>query len=357
MKNTARLIPFFLFTITVLLIFPKNAFATLSACSADVDKNSIDMNAAQDFNFTIANMDSSGGIGSWISISPPSGLTIQGDSVFTQYQMGTGIDNAVVITVTADSGGNASSGNWSVQMSDDGGSTTTTCTGNLGNSIIDNSASLPPQLTNVSVSNISDTTATISWTTNYATTGELDYGLNSSYGLTQADSNSSLSHSISLSSLNVNTTYHYDIKVTNDNGTTDLGDHTFTTAATPGVVTSTQTVTVTTTNTVTKTVTPTPTPTPIPDTTAPSITVSTDFSKPFLQSPQVSGVATDNKAVAKMDYSLDGGHNWLPVDTVTAPGKISTAFSFLPQPLDDGNYALQVRAIDPSNNIFGNGPY
>jgi len=70
-----------------------------------------------------------------------------------------------------------------------------------------------------------------------------------------------------------------------------------------------------------------------------------------LQPPQISGTATDNKAVAKMDYSLDGGRNWLPMDTVTAPGKPSTAFSFLPGALDDGNYALQVRAIDPSNNV------
>jgi len=355
MKIAARSgILLFLFAVAAFVVFPKNTFASLSSCTVDLhdDSTSININETKVFNFDVTNNDDNNGRGEWVSFSAPTGLTIQGDSTFTQYDMGSGV--TTVISVTAAAGGNAGSGSWIVQMSDDsGGSGAIPCGGNQSVTIVDNSASLPPQFQSVNISNISDTTATISWTTNHDTTGELDYGLDGSYGSTQTDSNSSSSHSIALSSLTANTTYHYNIKATNDNGTTELGDHTFTTAASPMVTVAQQTVTVTTTttNTVTKTVTPTPTPTPPPDVTPPTINITTDFSKPFLQTQQISGTATDNKAVAKMDYSLDGGRNWLPVDTVTDLGKPSTAFSFLPVSLDDGNYALQVRATDSSNNV------
>jgi hypothetical protein len=47
---------------------------------------------------------------------------------------------------------------------------------------------------------------------------------------------------------------------------------------------------------------------------------------------------------------LDGGQNWLPVDESSTPGFSSMTYSFLPTSLDDGNYALQVRGVDTSNN-------
>ena len=97
-------------------------------------------------------------------------------------------------------------------------------------------------------------------------------------------------------------------------------------------------------------VTPVPTPTPVPDTTPPAVSVSTDFSKPFLVSPKITGKATDNKGVARVEYSLDGGKNFLPVDALSAPGKLSTDFYLTPPVLDDGNYSLVVKATDLSGN-------
>jgi hypothetical protein len=348
--KTARFLLSVLFLLGIcVVLLPKNAFASISGCSADVDNGSVNINSTGNtFNFTVTNNDNDNR-GSWVSISAPSGMTIQGDSTFTQYDMGAG--TPVNISISADTGGSAGSGSWTVRMSDDSGATTTNCNGNLGLTIVDPSASQAPQVTGVTISNVSDTNATLSWTTNQDSTGELDYGLDGSYGSTQTDSNSSSSHSISISGLSANATYHYDIKATNGNGTSDLGDHTFTTAATPGVVVQTQTVTVTNTSTTVKYVGPTPTPTPVPDRTPPIIYIDNDFSKPFLVSPKITGTATDNKAVAKVEYSLDGGQNWLPMDESSASGLRSMTFSFLPISLDDGNYALQVRGVDTSGNI------
>lgn len=110
-------------------------------------------------------------------------------------------------------------------------------------------------------------------------------------------------------------------------------------------------VTVTVTSTVIKIVTPTPTPTPVPDTTKPTVSLTTNLSKPFAVSPQILGTASDNKGVSKIEYSLNGGQNYLPVDNVSNLGKTSVSFSVTPQALDDGNYNLKVRATDSSGNI------
>lgn len=109
-----------------------------------------------------------------------------------------------------------------------------------------------------------------------------------------------------------------------------------------------------------KIVTPTPTPTPLPDTSKPVLTISTDFSlpggqaKPYVLPPQISGRATDNKGVSKIEYSIDGGKSWIQADQVKSSKlKVQSLvdFSFTPVSLEDGNYDLIVRATDPSGNI------
>ena len=54
--------------------------------------------------------------------------------------------------------------------------------------------------------------------------------------------------------------------------------------------------------------------------------------------------------VNTIDYSLDGGRNWLPVDLITDQGKKSVTFEFTPFGLEDGNYQIKVRAKDSSGN-------
>jgi len=99
---------------------------------------------------------------------------------------------------------------------------------------------------------------------------------------------------------------------------------------------------------------PTPTPKPLVDTVAPVVNINTDFSKPFLETPLIGGIAIDagdtKVGVVGVDYSLDGGKNWLPVENIYNLGKQNVSFEVRPAKLDDGNYNVKFRAKDSSGN-------
>ncbi len=90
------------------------------------------------------------------------------------------------------------------------------------------------------------TTTTIQWSVNELATGQISYGLTPSYGLSAlSDNGSSLTHTISLSSLLSNTTYHYRLTATdalgNSSSTIDatfLTSQDITPPANPGNVTA-----------------------------------------------------------------------------------------------------------------------
>jgi hypothetical protein len=84
---------------------------------------------------------------------------------------------------------------------------------------------------------------------------------------------------------------------------------------------------------------------------SPKITLYNDFSKPFIQSPQITGNGTDSSGESTFRFSLDAGRNWLPVDSVTLTSPTVTDFSFTPAKLDDGNYDLHIEATDSLGNI------
>lgn len=87
------------------------------------------------------------------------------------------------------------------------------------------------------------------------------------------------------------------------------------------------------------------------DKTPPKVALVTDFSKPFVQAPEVSGNASDASGIEKIEYSTDDGANWLPVDKIgqaSSPGGI--VFTFKPSLVEDGNYQVRIRARD----IVGN---
>jgi len=207
----------------------------------------------------------------------------------------------------------------------------------------------PPVLSSTRLS-IGNTSATLNWTTDVTATGLVNYGTTTAYGSTTTTPLGT-SHSASLSGLSASTTYHYQIQVTGDGGIVTTNDNTFTTAAPDITTTLTTTVTVTNTNinTITNTVVEI-----LKDTVPPVVSLKTDFSKPFKEAPTITGISTDggavNAGVVSLEYSLDGGKNWLPVDTIDNPGKKSTTFSFTPGKLDDGNYLIKVRAKDATGN-------
>ncbi len=88
----------------------------------------------------------------------------------------------------------------------------------------------PATILSVSSSNVSTTSANVSWTTDIAATGHVEYGISTQYGQTTTMQTSQSSQSVGLDDLVPSTTYHYRIKaVTVAGDITYSDDHTFTT--------------------------------------------------------------------------------------------------------------------------------
>lgn len=100
----------------------------------------------------------------------------------------------------------------------------------------------PPVISNVQAGNITTSGATITWTTDARSTSQVNYGLTSSYGSqTALDSNKVNSHSVVLSGLQANTTYHYQALSTNSYPpNAQSADFTFTTLPVPPVISNVQ---------------------------------------------------------------------------------------------------------------------
>jgi Bacterial Ig domain/Purple acid Phosphatase, N-terminal domain len=90
-----------------------------------------------------------------------------------------------------------------------------------------------PVISGIAAGAISSSSATITWSTSTASTSQVNYGINSSYGSNSAlDSSLVTAHSVALTGLSASTTYHY--QVLSQDGSANLStsaDFTFTTSA------------------------------------------------------------------------------------------------------------------------------
>lgn len=82
-----------------------------------------------------------------------------------------------------------------------------------------------PVISNIALSNVTQTSAKITWTTDEPAKYRIDYGTTASYGQTASGTALNTSHNVTLSSLVANTTYHYRIIATDSkNNSSDSGD-------------------------------------------------------------------------------------------------------------------------------------
>ncbi len=229
---------------------------------------------------------------------------------------------------------------WDVYVND-----TILCTGSPGIAIYKSTTTDGLSISSIGVTGIQQSRASIVWTSSAAANSYAEYGMTSSYGSSASDSTSSTTHSLTITGLSSGTTYHYRVRSTDSQGNiATSGDFTFTTVSASS--------TTTTTTTTTEYVTATPTPTPVPDRVKPTVELTTDFQKPFVTAPQLVGTAQDNVRVDTIEYSLDGGKNWIAVRSGISLKKAKVSFAFTPtQTLDDGNYAVLVRATDDAGNV------
>lgn len=325
--------------------------ADLESCTANVSPQSVTPGSDNSFVFGINNT-STNPI-SWLKISSPNTafFTVASASAY-QWQANTTNSDATFDQGSLNSGGQLNfsveviAGNnttsplsWTVQASDNpSGSNAITCGGDTGVSIEIQPVQL--EVTNVHLTSLSDTAVTVLWDTNKPASSTVYYGDSENYGSQEDNGTLTTSHSITLNNLTANTGYHYQVSSTDsDNNTVMAADNTFLTAIQGSISSG-----------------PTPITTKIPikavptEKIPPTITIATNFTKPQKSVPTISGSAADNEALAAIEYSLDGGKNWLPVDKAPGLGTKKSEFSFTPQNLQDGNYQVVARAIDTSGN-------
>lgn len=342
-----------LFVLSIFFLFnSKDSFATISACSASVDTHTVSAGSESTFTFDVTNNDVSNNV-VWVKLTRPSAyFTINtGDNQeynIIETTMQPASSGSFGLMVAADTASQATA-NWTVEASDDsGGADAISCTGDLGTEI--NDGSNPVAIVSLTVSSVTDTSVNISWTTSSAANSTVNFGLTSDYGTTESDATQVSSHSISLTGLTANTSYHYSVTSTDGTYSDTTSDNTFTTAVAGSTSTTTTTVVVTQSSSTSSSSSSSSSSSGV-DVSSPTVKVLTEFENAFEQAPKITGTVTDNRGVASAEYSLDGGKNWLPVDTVSKVGATSVTYSFTPDFLSDDNYKVKVRAKDTSGNI------
>jgi chitodextrinase len=137
-----------------------------------------------------------------------------------------------------------------------------------------------PAISNISVNGISTTGASVSWTTDVASTSQVEYGTTAAYGtLTTLNSSMVTSHTVSLTGLATNTLYHYRVHSKNASGVESIsGDAVFSTNNTT-------------------------------DTTPPTVSMTVPASGATVSGTvTVSANASDNVGVASVQFTLDGAN-------------------------------------------------
>jgi len=349
------------------------AKAQVNSCSVSLDTHSVAPNSSSTVQFQLTNTDvnpitwiritrpsdnysiTSNYIDGWIGSTEPT-YAYESDGVLNPGDTA----NITVQVQAADT--QTSPESWIVEATDTPGSNLVSCTsGDLSEVITGTPADItPPNIYNVSVSQVGSDNVIVNWTTDEPSTSQVNYGSDTSYGSsTTEDTNLVTDHQVTVNDLSPDTAYHYQV-LSNDasNNMAASSDNTFltTTSGTgsgtgPGSGSGTKGGTG---SSGSNNINQAPLNFQVTDTsdkTPPTISITSPIPKVAQVPPTVKGTATDNTAVVRIEYSVDGGQDWLPVDSATPLGGKKVDFSFTPTNLDDGNYHILARAIDPGGNI------
>ncbi|HEX7259985.1 MAG TPA: redoxin domain-containing protein [Candidatus Saccharimonadia bacterium] len=334
--------------------------ASIGSCVANITPHQVLVNSQTDFVIQLDNTDAN--TIHWIQIPQLAGyysvesasaggwsVGIDADAItFTGGSLAPGESAEIHLVATA--APDPRTVYWNVQVSDgSGGGVGRFCDGDTS---VESTQTEPPQLSGITIANVGAHTITLNWQTNQPATSQVRYGTTAGYG-SQSPVGSTLrtSHQVTLSGLMTNTAYHYQVISGNSNGGSVSEDSTFLTAIeekTGGGSIPDKNDSATSVSVPVKAV-----PT---EHVPPTVSLSTNLTKPFAKAPTMSGMAADNEAVARVEYSTDGGKNWQLVDSALGISGKKVSFSFTPSGLEDGNYGLLVQAVDTSNNKAATAP-
>jgi peroxiredoxin/chitodextrinase len=325
--------------------------ADITSCQASLVARAVSPNSENSFTIHLTNTDSRD-INSIRITRPSSNFTIIGSSApgwsdsntaAFAYESGSTLSpgNAMDISIDVQSANvQADPADWVVETADVPGQNLFRCSGSLDMAITGQvTDTTPPNLSNVIVTSLSTTSVNISWSTDEPSDSQINYGLDNSYGnSTDVDTNMVNDHSMTLTGLSPGTGYHYQAVSSDAAGNIGYSaDDTFLTAAKAVIASITAPLGVAVTNP--------------GDKVPPQISLTSKLPRVVSSFPAIEGIASDNLSVARIEYSTDGGHNWLPVDKAAGLGGKAVAFSFTPLLQDDGSYSLLARAIDGGGNI------
>jgi cytochrome c biogenesis protein CcmG, thiol:disulfide interchange protein DsbE len=342
---------FFVVVLASALYFPIPAVqAAISYCSVEVQPHTVYVDSSSALQFTFTNTDAQAI--QWIQVTIPQGyFTVSGASAsgwnnnitsdyvtFTDGSVANG--QSLTFTINATASSPFAPVAWNVQMSDDsGGASAIYCD---GDTTVDAQYPQAPMISNIQLSNLSTNSVTIGWDTDIASTSRVYYGTTNSYGSATSINNTLVTgHAATLTGLSANTGYHFQIESTSGDDATGLSDDN--TFLTPVVESDENSTPVTPATKIPIKIVPT-------EQVPPTVELTTTLKGAYKTVPTLTGQAADNEALAGIDYSIDGGKNWLPVDQVKGLGSAKATFSFTPQNLQDGNYDIVARAIDTSGN-------
>jgi peroxiredoxin len=342
-----------------------------SGCNVDsLSTNSATVGNDTGFIFQVS--DSSASI-QWASITSPGANVVLYDAVSPDFSAQVNNSQATFTSGNVPAGSEAElyvaahieyylpPGNWTVQVSSEpSGANPVTCSGDTSFQSINSGGSNPPVISSVSADVTSSTSATISWQTDEVATSTVYYGVTEGYGQQQNDTSFVTSHSVTITGLQPNTGYDYEVTSVDQNGDgSTSGNNTFLTPPPPAPPPPAINPVI---NSGGSTSTSSNIPLPValslgikPKSKSsgppPVVQLSTKLVNPYKVVPTISGQASGSMSILAVEYSTDGGKDWLPVDTSVGLGSQQVSFSFTPTYLDDGNYQVIVRAIDSSGNI------
>jgi hypothetical protein len=160
----------------------------------------------------------------------------------------------------------------------------------------------PPVISGINTTGITQTSATVNWTTNENSDTQVDYGLTTGYGQSTALNTSLLTaHSVSLSGLTPSTLYNYRVKSRDGGGNLAISaNQTLTTAST----------------------TPPPPPPPPPtDNVPPTVAITAPTAGSLVSgTTNITANASDNTAVTRVEFLVD---NVLKSTNLLAPYSLS----------------------------------